>query len=273
MPPAAARKKQPRPLSPDPQPDPQTIPISHQQEEAPLTKRLPLSESSQFRQQHRSRAFQARDPASGSNPEGVALAGEGKQRGAARKLHPASAVSDAGCEPRARLLWSIVGQASSVCWEQRTQPQLSGETVISCDSQSPAAGTPPSDRPLPSELEQKRRHEGPLQEAAGCDEVERSEESAQSREAGLGGQELSRDCRSPGTQAEACPGAEWGSLPPELLSIVASHTVSAAAVHQMVSTCRWYLHYSSNIVGLRIALLLLPLMPCSFSFISCERRE
>ena len=160
---------------------------------------------------------------------------------AARQQGHAATAEDSS-EPRTRLLWSIVGQASSVDWRDRP----AGRGTPPCESSlqanlqllreanpqgQTAARCPPSRSLLPA---------FPCRDAAACQgepstvRMEENELLAKNAdEAKHGNCDLNpRDSR------DEMSNHMWADLQPELLALIARKCRTGAPLQSMVSTCR-----------------------------------
>lgn len=184
----------------------------------------------------------ALEECSNSNPTSQRQAAPETARGDVRTAHPvmevhtALAVPDDSSEPRTRLLWSIVGQASSVDWKDRpknARVKLAAEDGCSQPNFEPIATS-----------QNELRGATAVQFATQSHEVQRESKP-------------SSDPREELENAQSCPSErdelaekqhwddfhshhtfDWADFQPELLSIVASKCRSAAPLQHMVSTCR-----------------------------------
>lgn len=115
--------------------------------------------------------------------------------------HVATAVPDDTCEPRFKLLWRLVGQASSVSWEyQASTAKIANSTI------NPAKATA-------------------VDAPAALDDTQNS--AVRQAEVNNGGPPLDAEGRS-----------QWGDLQQELIAKIAASVKAAAGVEAMVHTCR-----------------------------------
>ena len=118
----------------------------------------------------------------------------------------------ASTAPRAKLMWTIVGKATSTSWKEAT-PSSSAATASA--SRSGQASTPcagPSSRQLPASSQSKGV-------AGGTESAAASLQSAEER-------------------SEPRFGCSWAELQSEMVVTIASRAGSAATAQAMVSTCR-----------------------------------
>ena len=118
-----------------------------------------------------------------------------------QQQHLASAASDDCCEPRAKLMWTIVGKATSTSWKEAT-PSSSAATALLTHT----------NRQLPASSQSKCV-------AGGAESAAASSQSAEER-------------------SEPKFGCSWADLQPEMVVTIASRAGTAAAAQAMVSTCR-----------------------------------
>ena len=131
------------------------------------------------------------------------------------------------CEPRTRLLWSIVGQASSLDWKQppahETPPPLNRLHPATAD-QSPLTSkdSPLTAATLPGIVQEDGTEEEPLAGPSLATQGDICVAGDASEGPGL----LCRSDRG-----------FWADLQPELLFLVAAKLASAGAVQAMVGVC------------------------------------
>ena len=132
-----------------------------------------------------------------------------------QQQHLASAASDDCCEPRAKLMWTIVGKATSTSWKEATPGSSAATALLTQASRSSKAFTPwagASSRQLPASSQSSGI-------AGGAESAAASSQSAEER-------------------SEPRFGCSWAELQPEMVVVIASRAGSAAAAQVMVSTCR-----------------------------------
>ena len=170
--------------------------------------------------------------------------------------HVAVAVPDGDFEPRTRLLWSIVGQASSVDWKNRAPAVHSPQSAT---ESNPANLDFPDKAPSHSHLEKLRLQPSglpPIVEATrahnksevapeadqGVEAVRAYDRSEAAQKADQGVIEM-REPRDDGGSHALSGGNhhryDWADLQPELLSSIGRTFRSAGPLQQMASTCRF----------------------------------
>lgn len=144
----------------------------------------------------------------------------------ARAPHAASAVPDGDYEPRTRLLWSIVSQASSVKWDRKA-PEAAATSNLAAESEL-------SEEQL-EKLPQETLGLVPLAEEISGMQID---ETHQDTESGLQNQSLRDEKGSRGLEYSTQHKCDWADLQPELLGCIGKTFRSAGSLQQMASTCR-----------------------------------
>ena len=147
----------------------------------------------------------------------------------ARAPHAASAVPDGDYEPRTRLLWSIVSQASSVKWD-RGAPGAAAASRLAAPAEDEIS------KEHLKELTEDTLGQNPLaEEISGMQTDESAQEST---EAGLQQESFRDEDGSCGLQYVAQHKCDWADLQPELLGCIGKTFRAAGPLQQMASTCR-----------------------------------
>ena len=173
-----------------------------------------------------------------SVPEEKRPARENRQRDAAKpkKLpHTAHAVPDGDYEPRTRLMWSIVSQASSVDWKDRPKSVSASATAEPSSLASiPTSSDIATDQQGATILPEAHLELPPIPGTADWEPslpihgIQQASPQLEGR--GDGGVHFVEY----GGQIKS----DWAELQPELLGCIAKGFRSASPLQQMVSTCR-----------------------------------